>query len=103
MIAALKLLKDAQAKGWTFEVDQGEDDLIKTPSAAFAWTLVKDVGEANVYFYEGQHKVGCAYLMAPGPMSCDPEESLVDYSCSLAGDPKKAFELLCDAVIEEAA
>jgi len=103
MIAALKLLKDAAAMGWTFVVPNpdyagGEPDY-KGASAAACWAAVKATDEANVVFYDAAgKKVGVAYLMAPGPITCDPEETLVDWGPADGGE----FDKLCDGVIEAA-
>jgi hypothetical protein len=100
MITALKLLKTAAAKGWTFEVDQGDDDgPVATKSGPKAWTLVKEVDEAWVEFFNATgESLGSAHLMAPSKITCSPEESLVNYTCS----ERNEFETLCDAMIEEA-
>ena len=99
MITALKLLREAAALGWTFGVDQGDDALRCTALPNKAWRLVKEVEEANVVFYDADsQRVGVAYLMAPGLLSCSDEETLVDYS-SREGSP---FSALCDRLIEEA-
>jgi hypothetical protein len=98
MIAALKLLNEAAAKGWTFKVDQGDEAPIATKSGPKAWALVKEVDEASVGFFDAAGKrVGAAHLMAPGPNTCDPEETLVDHTC-----PGNEFEALCNKITEEA-
>jgi hypothetical protein len=103
MITALKLLKEAAAKGWTFKVYGGGELDYKGPSASAAWEAVKATEEANVVFYSAAgEKLGVAFLMAPGPGSCEPEETLVDHTCSAEGKPKSEFELLCNKVTEEA-
>lgn len=107
-ITALRLLKAAAEQGWWFTVDQGDDDgPVKTKSPAKAWTLVKEVDEADVYFWADGPKgakpvaVGWAYLMAPSSITCSPEESLTNYSVSAAGVPASPFQLICDRLIEE--
>lgn len=99
MITALKLLREAAALGWTFKVDGGGDepDYVGA-SAAAAWEAVKATDEAWVSFRDAQgNKLGRAHLMAPGPMTCSDDETLVDHTC-----PGNEFEELCDRLIEEA-
>lgn len=107
-ITALKLLKAAAAKGWWFTVDQSDDDgPIATKSPTKAWDLVKEVDEADVFFWMSNPKggkpvpIGWAYLMAPSSITCSPEESLTNYSCEKEGQPKSEFTLLCDQLIDE--
>lgn len=100
-IAALQLLTQAADRGLRFKVDQGE--WVRTVSPTKAWKLVKEVEEAVVIFTtEDGYRVGNALLMAPGPGSCSPEETLVDYSAwpSDADARRVAFTKLCDSIIE---
>jgi len=100
-ITALKLLKSAAAKGWTFKVYGPDEPDYVGASAVKAWEAVKATEEANVGFFADGKRLGVAYLMAPSAMTCSDEETLVDYSCAEEGSPKNEFELLCDAMIEE--
>lgn len=101
-ITALKLLNEAAKRGWTFAVDQGDDDgPVATRSGAKAWALVKEVVDTHVGFFDADGtRLGWAHLMTPGRNTCSPEETLVDYSVSRTG-VKGPFETLCDALIEE--
>ena len=89
-ITALQLLKAAQQRGWTMKVWAADDpDYIGT-SATAAWEAVKATEEATVTFHSASgQRIGAAFLMAPGPNSCAPDETLVDHSC-----PGGEFEAL---------
>jgi hypothetical protein len=99
---ALKLLKEAAKRGWSFKVGkpddggwtgEGYDYEGKGPVAA--WNAVKEVGESDVDFFDGDGKrIGWAYLMAPGAITCSPEESLVDHT--MGGE----FGALADSIID---
>jgi hypothetical protein len=96
-ITALKLLKAAQERGWTMSVWGGDEDPdYAGTNAAAAWEAVKATEEAMVAFHgaTGQ-RIGAAFVMAPGPNSCAPEETLVNYTCT-GGE----FEALCDSLTE---
>ena len=97
MITALKLLREASKLGWSFSVDGGGDepDYVGA-SASKAWESVKATDEARVSFFASDRSfLGWAYLMAPGPITCADDETLVDYSVR-----DNAFDRLCDALIE---
>jgi hypothetical protein len=97
--AAIELLRQAKARGWTMMVDTGGDEFDYVgPSAVQAWNAIKAVGEGSVRFVsaDGNTRVGWAYLMQPGPMTCDPEESLVDYT-SRENDE---FTAICDDLLK---
>ena len=103
MITALKLLKAAEKRGWMFTVQGYDDDHDEMlTSATKAWEMVKDIEEANVAFYDSDSNyLGTAFLMAPSPISCAPEESIVDYTCARDEADNNAFTKLADAIIEE--
>lgn len=79
-IWALDLLKAAVKAGYGIIVDFG-GEYTRTSSALMAWNMVKEVEEANVWIVKNGAKREWAYLMAPGPMSCAPDETVVNYSC----------------------
>jgi hypothetical protein len=96
-ITALNLLKAAQSRGWTMQVWGGSGDPASSDpdyngtSAMAAWRAVKATAVTDKL-------LGVAYLMAPGLASCNPSETLVNYSTN-RGD----FTALCDRLIKEAA
>jgi hypothetical protein len=93
-IAALKLLKAAQERGWTMKVWAADAPDYAGNSAIAAWEAVKATEEATVTFHGPKgERIGAAFLMAPGPMSCAPDETLVDHTCE-GGE----FEALCDGL-----
>jgi hypothetical protein len=95
-ITALQLLKAAQARGWTMKVWSADAPDYAGNSASLAWEAVKATEEATVTFHSATgQRLGAAFLMAPGPQSCAPDETLVDHSCT-GGD----FEALCDSLTE---
>lgn len=66
-IIALKLLTEASARGWTFRVDQGDDDgPLKVTGGKKAWQAVKEVGEAGVTFWDDGKRIGWAYFDGAG-------------------------------------
>ena len=81
-IWAFDLLKYAVEQGYVVTVDV-EDDMPQYTNAHAAWAMVKEIGEANVYFTkDGEHDSReWAYLMVPGKMTCDDNETVVDHSC----------------------
>lgn len=81
-IAALELLKRASKRGASkFRVSVGCQTDYLGDSPTKAWEAVKATEEAHVLFYNEQGKfLGVAFLMAPGPFSCDPDETIIDHS-----------------------
>lgn len=103
-ILAKVLLMRAQSRGWRMTVLTGGDhpDYVGTDGAA-AWAAVEAVGEAHVRFAADMSKdgrgewskIGSAFLMVPGPGSCEPDESIADHSGS------GVVAALCDAIAED--
>jgi hypothetical protein len=96
MITGLELLKRAAVKGWSFSISDGDGGFDYRGNDPIAcWHMVRELsGEASVVFRD-EHglRLGAAYLMFPGSGTCEPDESLVDYSTT------GAFGELCDAII----
>jgi len=84
MIAALTLLKQAQSDGMQITISYDGIVDYRGASAIAAWNAVKATTEAHAIFHDASgNRIGWAYLMAPGPNTCEPDESIVD--CSGAG------------------
>jgi hypothetical protein len=93
--AAKALLRAAQEKGWTMRVQYDDEVDYDGPSAKDAWVAVEATEAAWVSFFDAAgNKVGAAFLMAPGPGTCQPDESIVDYTIK---NPE--FVKLCDGII----
>lgn len=78
-IWALDVLKAAVNEGYGIIVDF-DGEYVRTKSAIKAWNMVKEVEEANVWIVKNGAPREWMFLMAPGPMSCDETETVVDYS-----------------------
>lgn len=79
-IAALALLRAAAEAGYAFKVMyDGEEDFMGG-SPAQAWEAVKATDQADVFFFKNGEKREWAYLMVPGEMTCDPDETVVDHT-----------------------
>ena len=76
-IAALRLLQRAEAAGFTMQIGR-----LQLKHADAAWLEVEATGEERVRFYTdgGKTPAGWAFLMAPGPLTCAPDETIVDHS-----------------------
>lgn len=77
MITARKLLRLAFIKDAVFvRFEDGEE----FESADNAWNYVREIELSWVAFYDHHKEVlGEVQLMYPGPGSCDPDETIVDY------------------------
>lgn len=83
---AKNMLKAAQRDGLTIQVwgDDGGRPDYSGPSAKEAWKAVKETALAEIVLLNNGSRVtgGWAHVMADGPYTCTPQETIVDCSAS---------------------
>ena len=101
-IWALDILKAATKAGYGVIVDF-DGEYVRTKSAVKAWNMVKEVEEANVWIVKRGAPREWMFLMAPGPMSCSDDETVVDYSIpEVGGFVEKTWRKMFDEEMERA-
>lgn len=82
---AKEMLKAAAAAGFTIEIygDMDEEPDYVGTDYLYAWEAVESTEEAGMKLLQPDGKRvpgGWAYLMANGPGTCDPQETVVDHA-----------------------
>lgn len=99
---ALNMLKAAVDAGFTIKIygDKDEEPDYVGNNPLLAWEAVENTEQAHMMLHKpdgGKVPGGWAYLVADGPGTCDPQETVVD--CSDKGWTNDWWEANRDAIL----